>query len=75
MIHLSKVLGPIDTFFKVMSNCLAWDRDGDGLIENGGTADQTYDVWVMSGARYRNLLPIICCTYIHVLMSCENHQE
>ncbi|XP_045495199.1 non-lysosomal glucosylceramidase [Colias croceus] len=26
-----------------------WDKDGDGLIENGGFPDQTYDAWVMSG--------------------------
>lgn len=30
---------------------LAWDKDGDGLIENGGFPDQTYDAWVMSGPR------------------------
>ncbi|XP_047513512.1 non-lysosomal glucosylceramidase [Pieris napi] len=28
---------------------LTWDKDGDGLIENGGFPDQTYDAWVMSG--------------------------
>ncbi|XP_045534468.1 non-lysosomal glucosylceramidase [Papilio machaon] len=27
----------------------AWDTDGDGLIENGGFPDQTYDAWVMKG--------------------------
>lgn len=26
-----------------------WDKDGDGLIENGGFPDQTYDIWVMTG--------------------------
>ncbi|PZC83702.1 hypothetical protein B5X24_HaOG207229 [Helicoverpa armigera] len=26
-----------------------WDHDADGLIENGGFPDQTYDAWVMSG--------------------------
>ncbi|KAF8385466.1 hypothetical protein PRIPAC_74608 [Pristionchus pacificus] len=26
-----------------------WDVDGDGMIENGGFADQTYDVWIMTG--------------------------
>ncbi|KAI8422581.1 hypothetical protein MSG28_006373 [Choristoneura fumiferana] len=26
-----------------------WDADGDGLIENGGFPDQTYDAWVMTG--------------------------
>lgn len=29
----------------------AWDTDGDGLIENGGFPDQTYDAWVMKGPR------------------------
>ncbi|XP_075974946.1 non-lysosomal glucosylceramidase isoform X2 [Anticarsia gemmatalis] len=28
---------------------LRWDVDGDGLIENGGFPDQTYDAWIMSG--------------------------
>lgn len=28
-----------------------WDVDGDGCIENSGFADQTYDVWVMTGTR------------------------
>ncbi|XP_026733304.1 non-lysosomal glucosylceramidase [Trichoplusia ni] len=26
-----------------------WDTDNDGLIENSGFPDQTYDAWVMSG--------------------------
>ncbi|KAL6741732.1 hypothetical protein Aduo_014959 [Ancylostoma duodenale] len=26
-----------------------WDVDEDGMIENSGIADQTYDVWTMSG--------------------------
>lgn len=30
---------------------LRWDRDRDGLIENGGFPDQTYDAWVMTGPR------------------------
>ncbi|XP_052526135.1 non-lysosomal glucosylceramidase [Tympanuchus pallidicinctus] len=34
----------------VMESELKFDTDNDGLIENGGTADQTYDVWVVSGA-------------------------
>lgn len=29
-----------------------WDADGDGLIENGGFPDQTYDAWVMTGPRF-----------------------
>ncbi|KAJ2950098.1 hypothetical protein O0L34_g11440 [Tuta absoluta] len=28
-----------------------WDQDGDGLIENSGLPDQTFDAWVMTGPR------------------------
>jgi non-lysosomal glucosylceramidase len=28
------------------------DTDGDGLVDNGGYADQTYDAWTVTGARY-----------------------
>ncbi|VDK83248.1 unnamed protein product [Cylicostephanus goldi] len=28
---------------------LEWDQDGDGMIENFGKADQTYDAWRMEG--------------------------
>ncbi|XP_063225117.1 non-lysosomal glucosylceramidase isoform X3 [Bacillus rossius redtenbacheri] len=33
----------------VMERALEWDQDGDGLVENSGTPDQTYDSWVMRG--------------------------
>ncbi|KAG8431056.1 hypothetical protein GDO86_019484 [Hymenochirus boettgeri] len=33
----------------VMEAELKFDRNGDGLIENSGFADQTYDAWVMTG--------------------------
>ncbi|XP_031762709.1 LOW QUALITY PROTEIN: non-lysosomal glucosylceramidase [Xenopus tropicalis] len=33
----------------VMETSLKFDEDGDGLIENSGFADQTYDDWVMTG--------------------------
>ncbi|XP_068121921.1 non-lysosomal glucosylceramidase-like [Hyperolius riggenbachi] len=33
----------------VMDSSLRFDHDGDGLIENSGFADQTYDAWVMTG--------------------------
>lgn len=35
----------------VMALTATWDKDGDGLIENGGFPDQTYDSWIMTGAR------------------------
>ncbi|XP_011314940.1 non-lysosomal glucosylceramidase [Fopius arisanus] len=34
---------------KTLDLCLVWDRDKDGLIENSGFPDQTYDSWVMTG--------------------------
>ena len=34
-----------------MENSLRWDVDDDGIIDNAGFADQTYDAWTMKGAR------------------------
>ena len=34
---------------KLMKAALEWDLDRDGLIENGGKPDQTFDSWVMTG--------------------------
>lgn len=34
----------------VMDHSTTFDVDDDGLIENSGSADQTYDCWVMKGA-------------------------
>jgi len=36
---------------KLMKKSLQWDVDDDGMIENSGTADQTYDTWIMKGTR------------------------
>lgn len=33
----------------LLRHCMRWDVDGDGLIENSGFPDQTFDAWVMSG--------------------------
>ncbi|XP_048480737.1 non-lysosomal glucosylceramidase [Plutella xylostella] len=33
----------------LLRQTLTWDQDKDGLIENSGWPDQTYDAWVMSG--------------------------
>ncbi|KAK3872278.1 hypothetical protein Pcinc_022635 [Petrolisthes cinctipes] len=33
----------------VMDRSFTFDNDGDGMIENNGEADQTYDSWVMHG--------------------------
>lgn len=35
----------------VMESEMKFDKDQDGLIENGGYADQTYDAWVTTGPR------------------------
>ncbi|XP_034935399.1 non-lysosomal glucosylceramidase [Chelonus insularis] len=34
---------------EILSNSLKWDTDNDGLIENTGFPDQTYDTWIMEG--------------------------
>ena len=39
------------SFQAVTNFSLRWDTDDDGIIDNGGFADQTYDAWVMHGAR------------------------
>jgi non-lysosomal glucosylceramidase len=33
----------------VMASTAAFDQDGDGMIENGGFPDQTYDIWTATG--------------------------
>ena len=37
------------SFGYVMSLLRRFDRDGDGMIENSGFPDQTYDIWVAKG--------------------------
>lgn len=34
-----------------MESEMKFDLDGDGLIENSGYADQTYDGWAVTGPR------------------------
>lgn len=43
---LEEVRGPVD---EAMDYMLQFDRDGDGLIENEGFPDQTYDTWPAEG--------------------------
>ena len=38
-----------------MSTATGQDSDCDGLIDNSGFADQTFDCWVVTGARYLSL--------------------
>lgn len=35
----------------ILNKTLKFDVDGDGLIENGGAPDQTFDTWIMEGSR------------------------
>ncbi|XP_063981220.1 non-lysosomal glucosylceramidase isoform X1 [Diachasmimorpha longicaudata] len=35
---------------EILDRSLTWDIDNDGLIENSGFPDQTYDTWVMTGS-------------------------
>lgn len=37
-----------------METAKKWDVDDDGIIDNGGFADQTFDAWTMTGARYHS---------------------
>lgn len=39
-----------------MNKTMMYDTDEDGLIENSGFADQTYDAWPVTGPRYRSFL-------------------
>lgn len=34
---------------ELIEKSLEWDKDGDGLIENSRSPDQTFDTWVMDG--------------------------
>ncbi|KAF7989594.1 hypothetical protein HCN44_008268 [Aphidius gifuensis] len=51
--YLTKNINYLNDFWPsikmVLERSLAWDKDNDGLIENSGYPDQTYDTWIMSG--------------------------
>lgn len=58
MSNKTAILGNLATFCGYLSICqavmaseLKFDLDGDGLIENSGFADQTYDGWTVTGPR------------------------
>ena len=42
----------IFTFKVAMEIAKKLDTDGDGIIDNSGFPDQTYDAWTVSGARW-----------------------
>uniref|UniRef100_A0A8R1IB46 DUF608 domain-containing protein n=1 Tax=Caenorhabditis japonica TaxID=281687 RepID=A0A8R1IB46_CAEJA len=67
---------------KIVQDALnTWDKDKDGMIENDGFADQTYDVWKMTGtSAYCGSLWIGALTsYIEMCKQAgapsEEHQE
>ena len=35
----------------IVEHSCSWDVDHDGMIENSGVPDQTYDAWYMTGTR------------------------
>ena len=44
-----------------MEFMIRFDRDGDGLVENDGFPDQTYDTWSVSGpSAYTGCLWLAC---------------
>lgn len=45
---------------EVMLKTIETAVDKNGLIVNGGTPDQTFDAWVMTGVRYKMSFPQIC---------------
>ena len=50
-----------------METALTWDSDGDGLIENSGKPDQTFDSWVSNDELFYPLkLMIIYEQHHHV---------
>lgn len=46
-----------------MSTATGQDSDCDGLIDNSGFADQTFDCWVVTGARYFTMTAAIYITF------------
>jgi len=46
------LVGYFDFLQTVMNKTAVYDTDGDGLIENSGFADQTFDAWPVTGPRY-----------------------
>ena len=47
--RMSAAASCVDQVATVMHRVSAYDRDDDGLIENDGFPDQTYDIWTVTG--------------------------
>ncbi|KAF6767690.1 hypothetical protein AHF37_05216 [Paragonimus kellicotti] len=56
--------------YRVIRICLkAWDLDGDGIIENSGFPDQTFDTWTACGiSAYTGGLWIACLYGAHDML-------
>ena len=51
-----------DIMLMVMEYTALFDKDGDGMIENEGYPDQTYDIWIASGiSAYTGGLYVASC--------------
>ncbi|KAJ8304380.1 hypothetical protein KUTeg_017963 [Tegillarca granosa] len=50
IIHPTNEWRDLNLKFVVVEHALKWDTDDDGIIDNGGFADQTFDAWKMTGA-------------------------
>ncbi|XP_037870253.1 non-lysosomal glucosylceramidase isoform X1 [Bombyx mori] len=60
----------------LLRRAAAWDRDGDGLIENDGTPDQTYDIWVMTGpSAYCGGLWVASVKAVHTMANILGHED
>lgn len=53
-----------------------WDLDNDGLVENGGFPDQTYDAWVMEGpSAYCGGLWVAAVSAVRYMAQILKHEE
>nr|CAH8854016.1 unnamed protein product [Trichobilharzia regenti] len=54
----------------------AWDTDNDGIIENSGFPDQTYDTWTAKGlSAYTGGLWLACLYATFDMLSCALHTD
>jgi non-lysosomal glucosylceramidase len=61
---------------QVMESTALFDRDGDGMIENEGFPDQTYDIWIASGVHaYCGGLWIAACLATSAMATVLNYPE
>jgi non-lysosomal glucosylceramidase len=73
----SKFLAALyDTCKRVMESCRRFDRDHDGMIENDGVPDQTYDIWSVTGvSAYCGGLWCAACSAMAAMAYCMDDAE